>query len=63
MATHKSKEKSQTVEILKDFLIGGISAGFSKSLIAPIERVKLILQNQDASTQINNTNRYKGMND
>ena len=31
-----------------DFLIGGISAAVSKTVVAPIERVKLLLQVQDA---------------
>jgi len=50
-------------DFIRNFTIGGISAAISKTLIAPIERVKLILQNQDASTQINESNKYKGMND
>jgi len=31
----------------EDFLIGGVSAGVSKTAAAPIERVKLLVQNQD----------------
>jgi solute carrier family 25 (adenine nucleotide translocator) protein 4/5/6/31 len=34
---------------LGDFLAGGISAAVSKTLVAPIERVKLLLQVQYAS--------------
>ena len=30
-----------------DFLMGGVSAAVSKSVAAPIERVKLLIQNQD----------------
>ena len=37
---------------LQDFLAGGVSAAVSKTIVAPIERVKLLLQNQDASEQI-----------
>ena len=29
-----------------DFLMGGITAAISKTIIAPIERVKLLLQTQ-----------------
>jgi len=29
---------------LQDFLVGGISAAVSKTCVAPIERVKLLLQ-------------------
>jgi solute carrier family 25 (adenine nucleotide translocator) protein 4/5/6/31 len=34
-----------------DFLIGGVSAAVSKTVVAPIERVKLLLQVQDAMTK------------
>lgn len=44
----------------KDFLAGGISAAVSKTAVAPIERVKLILQVQAASTQIAADKQYKG---
>ena len=37
---------------MSDFLIGGISAAVSKTIVAPIERVKLLLQVQDASSTI-----------
>ena len=47
----------------KDFLIGGVSAAVSKTAVAPIERVKLILQNQDASPQIPPEERYNGIID
>lgn len=30
-----------------DFLMGGVSAAVSKTAAAPIERVKLLIQNQD----------------
>lgn len=48
---------------LQDFLIGGVSAAISKTCVAPIERVKLLLQNQDASSQIKADQRYKGIAD
>lgn len=34
----------QAVSFLKDFLAGGIAAAISKTAVAPIERVKLLLQ-------------------
>ena len=58
-----SKHQQTNHSYAKDFIIGGVSAAISKTFIAPVERVKLILQNQDASLQINRVNRYKGMND
>ncbi|KAH9394589.1 PREDICTED: ADP,ATP carrier protein-like [Rhagoletis zephyria] len=47
----------------KDFLAGGISAAISKTAVAPIERVKLLLQVQHASKQITEDQRYKGIID
>ncbi|KAF3840873.1 hypothetical protein F7725_006735 [Dissostichus mawsoni] len=49
------------VSFAKDFLAGGISAAISKTAVAPIERVKLLLQVQHASKQI--TVHYKGIMD
>ena len=47
MSTPKKAEKS----FLSDFFIGGISAAVSKTTVAPIERVKLLLQVQDAMSK------------
>ena len=35
--------------MLVNFMLGGVSGGISKTCVAPIERVKLLLQNQAAS--------------
>lgn len=51
------------VGFLKDFAAGGISAAISKTAVAPIERVKLLLQVQHISKQISADQRYKGMVD
>jgi len=51
------------VAFLKDFAAGGISAAISKTAVAPIERVKLLLQVQHISKQIAPEHRYKGMVD
>ncbi|KAJ8940530.1 hypothetical protein NQ314_010691 [Rhamnusium bicolor] len=48
---------------MKDFMAGGISAAVAKTAVAPIERVKLLLQVQAASKQISAENAYKGMVD
>jgi len=47
----------------KDFVAGGIAAAVSKTAVAPIERVKLLLQVQHASKQIAKENQYKGIVD
>lgn len=44
----------------KDFLAGGVSAAVSKTAVAPIERVKLLLQVQAANKQIVAGTEYKG---
>jgi len=38
--------------IAKDWMAGGVSAGISKTIVAPIERVKLLIQTQDANPKI-----------
>jgi len=51
------------VDFSKDLLSGGIAAGISKTCVAPIERVKLLLQVQAASKQIAKDQQYKGIID
>ncbi|KAL5276491.1 slc25a4 family protein [Megaselia abdita] len=52
------------VTFAKDFAAGGISAAVSKTAVAPIERVKLLLQVQHVmAKQIPEEQRYKGMVD
>ena len=48
------------VAFLKDFMAGGVAAAISKTAVAPIERVKLLLQVQHISKQISEAQRYKG---
>jgi len=47
----------------QDFIAGGISAAVSKTAVAPIERVKLLLQVQAVSKQLTEAQKYKGMVD
>jgi len=51
------------VSFAQDFVAGGIAAAVSKTAVAPIERVKLLLQVQAASKQITVENQYKGISD
>lgn len=48
---------------LIDFLAGGLSAAVAKTAVAPLERVKLLLQVQHTSKQIRPEQRYKGMSE
>lgn len=57
------KKKNDPYKFAKDFLAGGISAAVSKTAVAPIERVKLLLQVQHSSTQISKEMQYKGIVD
>jgi len=52
-------------DFLIDFLAGGISGAISKTATAPIERVKLVIQTQDANPKIisGEVKRYAGMGD
>jgi solute carrier family 25 (mitochondrial adenine nucleotide translocator), member 4/5/6/31 len=56
---------SSSIELnfLKDLLIGGVSSGVSKTISAPVDRVKLLLQLQDASPKIMEGKKYTGIID
>jgi len=57
------KKITDPMDFMKDFIAGGISAAISKTAVAPIERVKLLLQVQHVSKQIAADQQYKGMID
>ncbi|KAL0488831.1 mitochondrial ADP/ATP transporter [Acrasis kona] len=46
------QKDSTVVGFLKDFVIGGASGAVAKTITAPIERVKIIIQTQDANPRI-----------
>jgi len=52
MAEKKQKTGFDPVKFSKDLLTGGTAAAISKTAVAPIERVKLLLQVQDAQKSI-----------
>lgn len=52
---------SDPYDSLKNFIAGGVSAAVSKTVVAPIERVKFLLQVQHISKQIPADKRYKGI--
>jgi len=58
-ATAPPKKKNFMV----DFMVAGVSAAVSKTVVAPIERVKLLLQVQDANKNIPVDQRYTGIGD
>lgn len=60
MAQPKKVDKSFAI----DFLMGGVSAAVSKTAAAPIERVKLLIQNQDEMIKQGRlASPYKGIGD
>ena len=54
-----NQKKSNFVQ---DFFLGGISGSIAKTVSAPIERVKLLLQTQESNFQLTQ-NKYKGIGD
>jgi len=58
-----SKTGFDPMSFMQDFVAGGIAAAVSKTAVAPIERVKLLLQVQAASKQITVETQYKGIVD
>jgi len=42
----EAKKQKSAKDFATDFMIGGVSAGVSKTAAAPIERIKLLVQNQ-----------------
>jgi len=59
-----SHDKGSATSFLVDFLMGGVSAAVSKTAAAPIERVKLLIQNQDEMIKAGRLQTpYKGIGD
>lgn len=48
---------------LKEFFAGGIAASISETIVAPLERVKILLQVQFTSRQMTREQHYKGIVD
>uniref|UniRef100_A0A1I8B3G8 ADP/ATP translocase n=1 Tax=Meloidogyne hapla TaxID=6305 RepID=A0A1I8B3G8_MELHA len=59
----KKKDGFDVKKFAIDLASGGTAAAVSKTAVAPIERVKLLLQVQDASAHIAVDKRYKGIID
>ncbi|KAH9612197.1 hypothetical protein KSS87_003804 [Heliosperma pusillum] len=63
VVAHAPQEKGAAAFAI-DFLMGGVSAAVSKTAAAPIERVKLLIQNQDEMLKAGRLSEpYKGIGD
>jgi solute carrier family 25 (adenine nucleotide translocator) protein 4/5/6/31 len=59
-----AKKKMPKLGFWEEFMIGGVAAGVSKTVSAPIERVKLMVQNQDEMIKAGRLAKpYSGMTD
>jgi solute carrier family 25 (adenine nucleotide translocator) protein 4/5/6/31 len=45
-STSSGNQNKSASKVIRDFIIGGTSGAIAKTLAAPIERVKLLLQTQ-----------------
>jgi len=64
MSHDKGGKGSGATAFLMDFAMGGVSAAVSKTAAAPIERVKLLIQNQDEMLKTGRLSQpYKGIGD
>eukprot|EP00448_Togula_jolla_P013655 CAMPEP_0170588572 /NCGR_PEP_ID=MMETSP0224-20130122/10902_1 /TAXON_ID=285029 /ORGANISM="Togula jolla, Strain CCCM 725" /LENGTH=325 /DNA_ID=CAMNT_0010912299 /DNA_START=55 /DNA_END=1032 /DNA_ORIENTATION=- len=64
-AEPQAQVQSNLVSFLTDFALGGVSGAVAKTLTAPVERVKLVVQTQDANPKIRSGEvpRYAGVMD
>ncbi|KAI1911092.1 ADP/ATP carrier protein [Ophidiomyces ophidiicola] len=64
MATQQDKSFMGMPGFVVDFMMGGVSAAVSKTAAAPIERIKLLIQNQDEMLKTGRLDRkYNGIVD
>lgn len=61
----KKQKKSGGAQLLSDLLIGGTIGAISKTIMAPVERIKLLMQTQDSNPKVisGEVERYKSIGD
>ena len=52
MSNQPEKAKNPIIEFLVNCIAGGSAGAFSKTVAAPLERTKLLLQTQDANKKL-----------
>jgi solute carrier family 25 (adenine nucleotide translocator) protein 4/5/6/31 len=61
----EQQKKGKLEQLMSDLLIGGSIGAISKTVMAPVERVKLLMQTQDSNPEVlsGKVERYKGIGD
>ena len=49
MLLYQKRQRNASMKFFADLAAGGVAGGLSKTIVAPIERVKLLLQTQDSN--------------
>ena len=65
MAAPQKEQKSKLEQLASDLLIGGTAGAIAKTAMAPVERVKLLMQTQDSNPLVlsGQVERYKNLGD
>jgi solute carrier family 25 (adenine nucleotide translocator) protein 4/5/6/31 len=65
MAEQKKEKKGKVEQLLTDLVIGGSIGAVSKTVMAPVERVKLLLQTMDSNPEVvaGRVAKYNGIGD
>jgi solute carrier family 25 (adenine nucleotide translocator) protein 4/5/6/31 len=61
----KEKKKASAQQLLNDLLLGGVVGAIAKTAMAPVERVKLLMQTMESNPDVisGKIPPYKGMGD
>jgi solute carrier family 25 (adenine nucleotide translocator) protein 4/5/6/31 len=61
----KKEKKGKVEQLLTDLVVGGSIGAISKTIMAPVERVKLLMQTQDSNPAVlrGEVKRYEGIGD
>jgi len=61
----KKPQKNKFEQLMSDLVVGGSIGAIAKTVMAPVERVKLLMQTQDSNPKVRSgeVERYKGIGD